>query len=270
MLRIQWAPVNNNGSHSETDVLVRKGVIHPTAVLGKDVKVGKNVSVGAFSVIDEAAQIADGVEIGPHVAIGPEVKIGAGTRIHPHVSIRERVEIGRGVTINSGTVIGSDGFGFTNSCGVNYKIPQLGTVKIEDDVWIGSNVTIDRATVGATRIRRSAQIHNLVQIGHNVDIGEETVIRPRVGIAGSTTIGSESYVGEQVGIINHIEVGNNVTVHPFSGITKRISDGQNVMGAPAKPVDEEKSLQAVLHDLPELLKDIQQLKKKLSPGNGSI
>jgi UDP-3-O-[3-hydroxymyristoyl] glucosamine N-acyltransferase len=257
-------------SLQDADTIGPTRLIHYTAVIGKEVKLGRDVIIGAFAVIDDGVVVEDDAEIGPHVAIGPLVKIGSGTVIHPHVSIRERVEIGRNVTINSGSVIGSDGFGFTNNCGKNYKIPQLGTVKIDDDVWIGSNVTIDRATVGATKIKRGAQIHNLVQIGHNVEIGEETIVRPRVGIAGSTTVGAESYIGEQAGIINHIEIGNRVTIHPFSGITKKIGDGQNVMGAPAKPVEVEKSVQAFLLELPELVRDVQQLKKKMIPGNGHL
>lgn len=268
MLRSPWAPVVTDGPLQDSQLVQTEGFIHYTVVLGKDVKIGKDVTIGAFAVIDDRVEIGDNVEIGPHVAIGPSAKIGAETVIHPHVSIREGVEIGRNVVINSGSVIGSDGFGFTIDCGKNYKIPQLGTVKVEDDVWIGSNVTIDRATVGATKIRRSAQIHNLVQIGHNVEIGEETIVRPRVGIAGSTTVGAESYIGEQSGIINHIEIGKRVTVHPFSGITKKVNDGQHVMGAPAKPVAVEKSIQTFLLELPELVKDIQQLKRKLQSNNG--
>jgi len=248
----------------QTDILVRNGFVHHTAIIGKDVTIGDDVRINAFAVIDDGAEIEDGVEIGHHVSIGPLVQVGAGTVIHPHVAIRERVRIGRNVTINSGSVIGSDGFGFFNNSGVNHKIPQVGTVEIEDNAWIGSNVTIDRATIGVTRVRRGAQIHNLVQIGHNVDIGEDTVVRPRVGIAGSTTIGSECFIGEQAGIINHIEIGNKVIIHPFSGITKTLEDGENVMGAPARPVDMERSVQAFLQDLPELVRDFQRLKRKLS------
>ncbi|RJP18260.1 MAG: UDP-3-O-(3-hydroxymyristoyl)glucosamine N-acyltransferase [Candidatus Abyssobacteria bacterium SURF_5] len=268
MLRSLWAPVVSEKPQNGLQILAPRGFIHYTAVIGKDVVLGKDVVVGPFVVIDNGTEIGDEVEIGPHVSIGQLVKIGSGTVIHPHVSIREKVEIGQNVVINSGTVIGSDGFGFTNSGGKNYKIPQLGTVVIEDDVWIGSNVTIDRATVGATRVRRSAQIHNLVQIGHNVDIGEETIVRPRVGIAGSTTIGSETYVGEQAGIINHIEIGRRVTVHPFSGITKKVGDGESVMGAPARPLEVEKSVQSFLLELPDLARNIQSLKRKFLPDNG--
>jgi UDP-3-O-[3-hydroxymyristoyl] glucosamine N-acyltransferase len=261
MLRSPVAVVNGL---QHVDILVRNAFVHHTAIIGKDVTIGDDVRINAFAVIDDGAQIEDGVEIGQHVSVGPLVQIGAGTIIHPHVAIRERVRIGRNVTINSGSVIGSDGFGFFNNSGLNYKIPQIGSVEIEDDVWIGSNVTIDRATIGVTRVRRGAQVHNLVQIGHNVEIGEETVVRPRVGIAGSTTIGSECYIGEQAGIINHIEIGNRVIIHPFSGITKALEDGENVMGAPARPVDVERSVQAFLRDLPDLVKDLQRLRRKFS------
>ncbi|RJP70801.1 MAG: UDP-3-O-(3-hydroxymyristoyl)glucosamine N-acyltransferase [Candidatus Abyssobacteria bacterium SURF_17] len=241
----------------------RNGFVHPTAVVGKGVKIGKHVRIGAFAVIDEEAELGDDVEIGAHVSIGPLARIGTATVVHPHVAVREHVRIGRNVVINSGTVIGSDGFGFRNGSGVNHKIPQLGIVEIEDDVWIGSNVTIDRATVGATRIRRGARIDNLVQIGHNVEVGENTVVRPQVGIAGSTTIGADSYIGQQVGIINHIAIGRNVTIHPLSGITKGVTDGEHVMGAPAKPIELEKSLQELLGELPCIMKEFQDLRRRL-------
>jgi UDP-3-O-[3-hydroxymyristoyl] glucosamine N-acyltransferase len=264
MLRAPVVTRADDVAHHEFETGIRNGFVHHSAVIGKNVSIGHGVKIHAFVVIDEGTEIEDEVEIGPHVSIGPLARIGAGTLIHPHVAIRERIRIGRNVTINSGSVIGSDGFGFTNGSGVNHKIPQVGIVDIEDDVWIGSNVTIDRATVGATRIRCRARIENLVQIGHNVDVGEETVVRPQVGVAGSTTIGAESYIGEQAGIINHIEIGKHVTIHPSSAIVKKLSDGQHVMGAPAKPVELEESLQAILSELPDIMREFQRLRRKLA------
>ena len=161
-------------------------VIHHTAAIGNNVRLGRNVRVGAFAVIDEETSIGNDTVIGAYAYIGPMVTVGEGCMLHPHVTIRDQVRIGNNVTINCGSIIGSDGFGFANNSGVNFKIPQLGTVEIEDDAWIGSNATIDRATIGATRIRRGARIDNLAQIGHNVEIGEDTVLRPQVGVAGST------------------------------------------------------------------------------------
>lgn len=240
------------------------GNVHPTATIGKRVALGNNVKIGAFAIIDEGAEIGDDVEIGPHVYIGPLARVGSRSIIHTHVSIRERVIIREEVTINCGSVIGSDGFGFANSAGVNHKVPQVGTVEVERGVWIGSNVTIDRATIGVTRIRRRARIENLAQIGHNVEVGEDTVIRPQVGVAGSTRIGARSYVGEKSGINGHIEIGNNVTIFPFSGIPKGLKDGENVMGTPANPVKIEESLQKLVHDLPDIVKDLKLLRKKVN------
>jgi UDP-3-O-[3-hydroxymyristoyl] glucosamine N-acyltransferase len=160
--------------------------------------------------------------------------------------------------------VGSDGFGFANNSGVNHKIPQLGTVEIEDDAWIGSNVTIDRATIGATRIKRGARIDNLAQIGHNVVVGEDTVLRPQVGVAGSSTIGANCDVGERAGIAGHIEIGDDVSVHAFSGITKAIGAGKSVMGTPAQPADNERTLQELLKSLPNFIREFQRLKQKLN------
>jgi len=240
------------------------GFVHPTATIGEGVKIGDGTKIHAFVVIDDETEIGDDVQIGPHVSIGSMVEIGCGTVIFPHVTIRERVRIGNNVTINSGSVIGSDGFGFASAAGLNHKIPQTGTIKIEDDVWIGSNVTIDRATLGCTYIRRAACIDNLVQIGHNVEIGERAVIRPQVGIAGSTSIGAGSHIGEKVGVIGHLAIGSNVTVHPFSGLTKGLNDGQEVMGAPARPAQTERSIQSLVQELPNMVREFQRLRRRVN------
>jgi UDP-3-O-[3-hydroxymyristoyl] glucosamine N-acyltransferase len=239
-------------------------IVHPTATIGENVSLGANVKIGAFAVIDAGVQIDDGVDIGAYVYVGPLVRLGAESILHPHVTIRDQVRIGKNVTINCGSVIGSDGFGFASNSGVNHKIPQVGIVEIEDDVWVGSNVTIDRATIGATRIRRGARIDNLAQIGHNVEIGTHTVLRPQVGVAGSTVIGSGSIIGEKTGINGHITVGNGVTVYAFSGIHKGLDDGEIVRGLPAQPVESEKALQRILRELPNLVREFKRLKQKLN------
>ena len=238
--------------------------VHDTATIGENVSIDTNVRIGAFAVIDANVQIGAGVDIGAYVYVGPMVKIGRKSVLHPHVTIRDQVRIGKNVTINCGSIIGSDGFGFANSSGVNHKIPQVGVVDIEDDVWIGSNVTIDRATIGATRIRRGARIDNLAQIGHNVEVGEDTVLRPQVGVAGSATIGASCDIGEKTGIAGHIEIGDDVSVHAFSGIHRPINAGENVMGAPAQPVESERTLQEILRDLPNVIREFQRLKRKLN------
>ena len=264
MLRSPFATVRNEEFQVGADVVVDGSFIHPTATIGEGVILGDGVRINAFVVIDDETEIGNDVEIGPHVSIGAMVRIGCGTVICPHVTIREQVRIGNNVTINSGTVIGSDGFGFANASGLNHKIPQTGTIEIEDDAWIGSNVTIDRATLGCTYVRRGACIDNLAQIGHNVDIGERAVIRSQVGIAGSTSIGAGSSIGEKVGVIGHLEIGNNVTVHPFSGLTKGLSDGREVMGTPAKPIETEKSIQTSVQELPDMVRDLTRLKRKMN------
>ena len=238
-------------------------LIHHTATIGKNVRLGNNVKIDAFAVIDENVEIGDNSVVGAYVYVGPMVTIGEDTILHPHVTLRDQVRIGSNVTINSGSIIGSDGFGFANNGGVNHKIPQVGIVEIEDDAWIGANVTIDRATIGTTLIKRGARIDNLAQIGHNVVIGEDTVIRPQVGVAGSTTIGTGCEIGEKVGVTGHINIGDNVVVHAFSAIFKGLDSGENVMGLPAKPVENEKSIQDHLRDLPNIIHEFQRLKKKL-------
>jgi UDP-3-O-[3-hydroxymyristoyl] glucosamine N-acyltransferase len=238
--------------------------IHRTATIGQDVEIGRNVSVGPFAIIDDGAEIGDNVKIGAHVYIGPLACIGANSILHPHVAVRDRVRIGQDVIINCGSIIGSDGFGFTNNSGINHKVPQVGTVEVEDNVWIGSNVTIDRATIGTTRIRRGARLDNLVQVGHNVEVGENTVVMPQVGIAGSTVIGANCYIGEKVGITGHIRIGDNVRVHPFSGINKGLKDGEHVMGVPARPAEMEGYLQSLVGGLPAIVKDIQHIKRRLN------
>ena len=264
MLRSPVATIADDVFQQRVEPELHGRIIHHTASIGKNVSIGSNVRIDAFAILEDGAEIEDNVEIRAHVYVGPMTRIGSGTVLHPHVSVRERVQIGRNVTINCGSVIGSDGFGFTNNSGLNHKIPQVGTVEIEDGVWIGSNVTIDRATIGVTRVKEGARIDNLAQIGHNVEVGRDTIIMPQAGIAGSTIIGVNCHVGEKAGITGHIEIGNNVTIQPFSGITKGLGDGENVMGLPARPIQTEASLQALVGELPNIVKDIQRLKHKLT------
>lgn len=237
--------------------------IHPTSVIGKDIILGKDISIGAFAVIEEGTSIGDRTIIYPNSYIGHYVKIGSDCLIYPRVVLRERVEIGNKVTIHSGAVIGSDGFGYAMLGGEYHKIPQTGTVLIEDDVSIGANVTIDRARFDKTIIKKGTKIDNLVHIAHNVEIGENSVIAAQCGIAGSTKLGKNAMLGGQVGIIGHINIGDNVMIAAQSGVPKDIPSGAVFSGSPAKPHSQTLREWAILKKLPELANTIKELKEQI-------
>ncbi|MCM8783584.1 MAG: UDP-3-O-(3-hydroxymyristoyl)glucosamine N-acyltransferase [Candidatus Omnitrophica bacterium] len=237
--------------------------IHPTAVIGKDVKIGKNVSIHAYAVIEDKVELGDNTVIYPYAYVGHYTKIGFDCLIHSHVSIRERVTIGNRVCIHSGTVIGSDGFGFATVKGVHHKIPQIGTVVIEDDVEIGANVTIDRARFGRTFIGKGTKIDNLVQIAHNVEIGENSIIVAQTGISGSTVIGKGVTLAGQSGIVGHITIGDNAVIAAQAGVTKSVPPNTCVSGYPAKPHSLAKRINACIQRLPKLFETVAELKNKL-------
>lgn len=238
--------------------------IHPSAVIHETSHIGANVHIGAQVVIDENCTIGDAVFLYPGVVIGREVEIGNHTIIHANVAVRERVRIGNQVIIHSGTVIGSDGFGFAREGQQYHKIPQVGTVVIEDEVEIGANCTIDRATLGQTIIRKGVKLDNLIQVAHNVEIGENTVIAAQTGISGSTRIGSNVVIGGQVGFVGHIEVGNNVTIGAQSGVSKSLPADSIFFGYPAKPIMQAKREEAALRKLPQLIKKLSELEERLN------
>lgn len=237
--------------------------IHPTAVIGRDVKIGTDISISAFCVIGDNVEIGDGVTIHPQVYIGHHTKIGRDTLIYSQVTIREKITIGERVIIHSGTVIGSDGFGFAPFKGKHHKVPQLGTVVIGDDVEIGANVTVDRATIGETRIHHGTKIDNLVQIAHNVVIGENSIIVAQTGISGSTVLGKNVVLAGQVGLVGHLTIGDNVKIGAKSGVSKSVPPNTCIMGIPAQVHTREKRIKASLRNLPELIKDMQKLKKEV-------
>jgi UDP-3-O-[3-hydroxymyristoyl] glucosamine N-acyltransferase len=239
--------------------------IHPTAVVGKDVRIGEDVRIGAHAVIGDEVEIGDGAVIFPLVSIGERTRIGSGTVIYAGVTIRERIEIGREVIIHGGTVIGSDGFGYAQDGEKHLKIPQVGTVIIEDQVEIGANVTVDRGTLGETRIGRGTKIDNLVQIAHNVVIGPNALLIAQVGISGSTRIGANVILAGQVGVVGHIEVGEGSTVAAQSGISKSIPPHTVMFGSPARPMRKAKQIEACINRLPDLFKRVQRLEKKSVP-----
>jgi UDP-3-O-[3-hydroxymyristoyl] glucosamine N-acyltransferase len=237
--------------------------IHPTAVLGEDVKLGDNVSIGAYAVIDDKVEIGDNTIIRPHTCIGDSCKIGANCHIYPQVTLIENVEIGNNVIIHSGTIIGSEGFGFIGENGTYRKIPQIGKVIIGDNVQIGANVTIDRATFGKTWIKDGTKIDNLVQIAHNVEIGKNCIIVGQVGICGSVKLGDGVILAGQVGITDHLSIGDGVKVAAKSVVTKSVAAGKFVSGYPARDHNEEKRIKASVVRLPSLLKKVQELSKRL-------
>ncbi len=237
--------------------------IHPTAIIGQGTVVGENVSIGPYVVIGENARIGERVVIFGHVYIGDEVEIGERTIIHPRVTLCQQVKIGKRVIINSGTVIGSEGFGYIEIEKGHLKIPQNGTVVIGDEVEIGANVTIDRATTGTTSIGRGTKIDNLVMIAHNVTIGENCIIIAQVGISGSTKIEDSVTLAGQAGVAGHLTIGANTVVAARSGVTKSIGPDQFVSGYPARPHREEKRIKAIVSKLPTLLKRIKELEGKV-------
>ena len=208
--------------------------VHESAIVACDVKLGKDVSIGANSVIESNVVLGDRVVIGPNSVIGHGAVINKDSYIYAGVIIREFVEIGSRVIIHSGSVIGSDGFGYAiEKDGSRWKIPQIGIVQIEDDVEIGSNVSIDRARFGKSIVGRGTKIDNLVQIAHNVVIGKDCVICGQVGIAGSANIGSNTILAGQVGVGGHVKIGKGVIANAKSGLVTNIDDNTHVMGMPA-------------------------------------
>jgi UDP-3-O-[3-hydroxymyristoyl] glucosamine N-acyltransferase len=235
------------------------GGISERAVIGKDVVMGAGPTIHPFAVVSDGASIGSRVTLYPGVFVGTGSSIGDDTVIYPNVSIREGVTIGSRVIIHSGTVIGSDGFGFVTEGGLHHKILQIGGVIIDDDVEIGANCTIDRAAMGMTRIKKGTKLDNMVHVAHNVTIGEHCLLAAQVGIAGSSTLGNYVVFGGQAGIADHTTVGDRVMVGGGSGVTRNMEAGQVVAGFPAIPLREWLKAQATFPKLPELKKLVAQL-----------
>ncbi len=241
---------------------VPKG-IHKSSLIGKDVKLGKDVAIGAFVVIEDGSELGDNSVIFPHVYIGANTGIGANARIYPNVTIRENAVIGANVIIHANSVIGSDGFGYVQVGSSHEKIPQTGVVVIEDDVEIGSNVSIDRARFGQTVIGKGTKIDNLVQIAHNVRIGANSIVVAQAGISGSSRLGNNVILAGQSGIVGHVELGDNVIVGAQAGVTKSVPKNTILLGSPANPISQQKRIFASLSRLPELFKVVKMLKDKV-------
>jgi UDP-3-O-[3-hydroxymyristoyl] glucosamine N-acyltransferase len=233
--------------------------IHETAVVGSD------CYIGAFAFIGENAVLGNNVKIYPQAYIGDGVKIGDNTTLNSGVKIYHDCQIGKNCIIHASTVIGSDGFGFAPGEGTYQKIPQIGNVIIEEDVEIGSNVSIDRATIGSTIIHKGTKLDNLIQIAHNVEIGENSVIVAQAGVAGSTKIGKNVMIAAQAGIVGHLTVANEVKIGAQSGLTHSIhTEGEILLGSPAYNIRETKKSMVIIKKLPELYAKIYQLEKELN------
>src|SRR5688572_8835334 len=210
--------------------------VHPHAVVADGARVDPSAAIGALAVVERGATIGPHVRVHPLAYVGVDVEIGDDTEIHARVVLGERVRLGRRVIVHAGAVIGSDGFGYAFDGGGHQKIPQVGTVVIEDDVEIGANTTIDRAMLGATVVRRGTKIDNLVQIGHNVEIGAHAILVSQVGVAGSSRVGAGAVLAGQVGVSDHVTIGDGAVVGAQSGVGADLEAGAKVLGSPARPI----------------------------------
>lgn len=240
----------------------KKGLEQP-CFIAESVSLGKDIYVGAFSYIAENAKISDNVMIYPQSYIGENVEIGEGTIIYPNVTIYEGVKIGKRCILHSGCVIGADGFGFAPQGDEYHKIPQIGIVVIEDDVEVGANTTIDRATMGETRVGKGTKLDNLIQVAHNVTLGKNNVIAAQAGIAGSTKIGDSNRIGGQVGFAGHIKFGSRCEVGAQSGVNKGYRDGARIIGYPATDIGTFAKSAVLIRKLPELFKDVEAIKEEI-------
>ena len=238
--------------------------IHPSALISSKAKVAKTASVGAYAIVESGASIGEGAVIYGHCYIGQGSSVGDGCLVYPHVVVREEVVIGSRVIIHSGAVIGCDGYGYVTVDGKHAKIPQVGTVIIEDDVEIGANVTIDRARFDKTVIGEGTKIDNLVHIAHNVTIGKHCLIVAQVGISGSTQIGNYVVLAGQAGIVGHLTIGDGAVVAAQSGVSKSIKAGEQVYGYPARPLKQAFKTNAHIQRLDHYVETINNLQKRVA------
>jgi UDP-3-O-[3-hydroxymyristoyl] glucosamine N-acyltransferase len=237
--------------------------IASTAIIAKSAKIGKDVYIGAYVVIDDDVVIGDNTQIYPHTYVGKNASVGEGSLIYSGVNIYHDCQIGNHVTLHSGVVIGADGFGFAPTPEGYNKIPQIGNVIIEDNVEIGANTCVDRATMGSTIVHKGVKLDNLIQIAHNDEIGANTVMAAQAGVAGSAKVGEWCVIAGQVGITGHLTVGNHVILGPQSGIISSIKDNSRLIGSP--PMEEKPFFksQAVLRKLPDMYRELNALRKEL-------
>jgi UDP-3-O-[3-hydroxymyristoyl] glucosamine N-acyltransferase len=238
--------------------------IHPSAAIAKSAQIDPSAHVGPHCTIGERVKIGANVVLQSGNFIGDDSTLGDETNLFPNVTVYSRSQIGKRVRVHSGTVIGSDGFGYVFDSGFHRKVPQIGNVVIGDNVEIGSNVSVDRGALGSTVIGKGTKIDNLVQVAHNVEIGEHCILCAQVGIAGSAKLGNYCVLAGQVGIAGHLKIGNQVTIGSKSGVMHNIPDGEQWLGIPAQPDRQAKRIMIAMQRLPDLFKKIAEWEKKLT------
>jgi UDP-3-O-[3-hydroxymyristoyl] glucosamine N-acyltransferase len=241
----------------------KKTSIDPLASISEKAQIGKNCYIGAFACIGDKVVVGDGTQIYPHTVIGDNVSIGENCILYPNVTVYEGCKLGNRVTIHAGSVIGADGFGFAPNADGYSKIPQIGIVTIEDDVEIGANTCVDRSTMGSTIIHKGVKLDNLVQIAHNVEIGENTVMSAQVGVAGSTKIGAWCMAGGQAGFAGHITVGDKTFIGAQCGVNSSVKGNESLIGTPAQEPKGFFKSSVLFRKLPEIYKQIDDLQKEV-------
>ncbi|MGH7389227.1 MAG: UDP-3-O-(3-hydroxymyristoyl)glucosamine N-acyltransferase [Candidatus Rokuibacteriota bacterium] len=238
--------------------------IAASAVVGAGARVAATASVGALAVVEAGAVIGERVRIHPLAYVGAGAEIGEDSVLYPHVVVRERVTIGRRVIVHAGAVLGADGFGYAFDGERHRKIPQVGGVRIEDDVEIGANTTIDRATLGETVVRRGTKIDNLVMVAHNVDIGEDCIVAAQAGVAGSSRIGRGVIMLGQVGVGDHVTVGDGAILAAKTGVSQDVAPGEKIFGSWARPIVQARRIWIAEADLPETVRRVRTLERRLA------
>lgn len=237
--------------------------IHPTAVVSPSARVDSTAHIGPYCILGEQVRIGPRCVLQGLNSVGADCLLGEDVNLFPNVTLYARTEVGNRVRIHSGTVVGSDGFGYVLDDGIHRKVPQIGSVIICDDVELGANVTVDRGALGPTIVGKGSKVDNLVQLGHNVTLGEHCIIVSQTGIAGSTKLGDYVVLGGQVGLAGHLKIGNRVSVAAQSGVMNNIPDGEKWLWSPAQPDRQAKRQMIALTQLPELIRRVKELEKKL-------
>jgi UDP-3-O-[3-hydroxymyristoyl] glucosamine N-acyltransferase len=244
--------------------------VHPTAWVADTARISSHATVGAFAVVEGDTTVDAGAVLHAHVFVGPGCRVGEGSVLHPHVVLRARVHLGRRVTVHPGSVLGADGFGYVFEGGRHRKIPQVGRVVVEDDVEIGANVAVDRAMLGDTVVGRGTKIDNLVQIGHNTVVGSDSIIVAQAGIAGSCRIGRGVVLAGQAGIADHVTIGDGAQIGSQAGVHRDVPAGVGMIGTPAMASDPGLRALAVIGRLPEILRDVRALRRRVAALEGRL
>jgi len=244
-------------------------VIHPTAVIGEGVSLGEDVSLGAYTVVEDGASIGDGCRIGPHCVIGRNARVGVHCHLYPQVVVYHEAVIGDRAILHAGARVGADGFGYTFVDGAHRKMPQVGRCIVGDDVEIGANSTLDRGSLGDTRVGDGVKIDNLVQVAHNVRIGDLSLLAALVGVAGSTRVGRGVWMGGQVGVSNHLTIGDGARMAIATKVMRDIPAGETYSGHPGRPHREQMRKQAHVGRLEKLLTRVKRLEEEVSRRGGA-